>query len=427
MKETLINNVIIIAMHNDSILDTTTYKTAKKGRRFVVMLIDYFLVMLVSFSLFALVIQPIFDALPSTNEIKVRYQEKQVLVMDEIVSTHLQKKDDKDNLISVSNESKNYIVKLLKSSTTKYDGIDYYELKQGKKETVEIKTEELLSYQDSNGYYVNDDILYYYLNFRIQNKNKYSKDITDYTLQSVNTDLLKLNSDNKSLVSDGFDISSDVFYLSEENTKILLDYVNYSTESGKTLYQNLSLLYRTAILSAIEEIEKNYTPYVEKMNEFNVVYKEYSTRLGWMLVLSYIIGFLVCYIPFQLIFKHGRTIGYRFFSLALARADCMELKVWNVIVKDVVLFILTFSSVFFMPLLLGKIELLSCYLVGPITLFQIVLFSFLMILVSLVFFFVSKNNQALSDFASQTITVNLNEKEEDFMIEQDRKIEHDGK
>ncbi len=414
-------------MHNDSILDCSTYKTAKKGRRFVVMLIDYFLVMLVSFSVFALAIQPIFDVLPSTKEIETRYQQKQVQVMNEIVSTHLQKRDDNDNLISVSTESKNYIVKLLKFSTTKYDDIDYYELKQGKKEVVEIKDEDLLSYQDTDGNYINDDILYYYLNFRKQNKINYSEEITDYTISDINSKLLKLDGDNKDFVSDNFDASKDVFYLSEENTKILLDYVNYSTESGKTLYQNLSSLYRTVILSAIDEIEKNYTPYVEKMNEFHAVYKQYSSRLGWMLVLSYVIGFLVCYLPFQLAFKHGRTIGYRFFSLALTRADCMELKAWNVIVKDIVLFILDLSTIFFMPVLLGKIELLSCTLLGPITLFQIVLFAFLLILVSLVFFFVSKSNQALSDFASQTITVNLNEKEEDFMIEQDRKIEHDGK
>ncbi len=418
---------IIIHMHNNTILDCSTYKTAKKGRRFIVMLIDYFLVMLVSFSLFALVVQPIFDSLPSTKEIESRYQEKQVSVMNEIVSTHLQKKDDNDNLISVSNESKNYIVKLLKFSTTKYDDIDYYELKQGKKETVEIKNEELLSYQDSDGNYSNDEILFYYLNFRKQNKSSYSEEITDYSLEDINTKLLKLNSDNKNLVSSDFDVSKDIFYLNKENINIILDYVNYSTDSGKSLYQNLVLLYRTVVMTAISEIEKNYTPYVEKMNAFNVVYKEYSSRLGWSLVLSYVIGFLLCYIPFQLAFKHGRTIGYRFFSLALSRSDCMELKAWNVIVKDVVLFILSFSSIFFMPVLLGKIELLSCSLVGPITLFQVVLFSFLMILVSLVFFFISKSNQSLSDYASQTITVNLNEKEEDFMIEQDRKIENDAK
>ena len=80
-----------------------------------------------------------------------------------------------------------------------------------------------------------------------------------------------------------------------------------------------------------------------------------------------------------------------------------------------------------MPVLLGKIDLLSCYLFGPVTLFQMILFSFLMIVVSIVFFFISKSNQALSDFASQTITVDLREKEENFMIEQDKKENSYGK
>lgn len=414
-------------MLNNNILDSSTYKTAKKGRRLVVMLIDYFLVLLVSFSLFALVIQPIFNQLPSTKEVEKQYKEKQDFVLDEIVSTHLQKKNSKENLVSVSSESKNYIVKLLKFSTTKYSDIDYYELKQGKKEYVEIKTEELLSYQDKDGYYQNDDILYYYLNFRNENKADYVSEIDTYSLIDVNTKLLKLDNENKSLVSSDFDMNADVFYLSKENTKILLDYVNYNTESGKELYQKLSYLYRSVIINAISEVEKNYTPYINKMNEFNTVYHKYSSMLGWMLVLAYVIAFLICYVPFQLIFRHGRTIGFRFFSLAMSRIDQMELRAWNVIVKDLVTFIMTFSSIFFMPVLLGKIDLLSCYLFGPVTLFQMILFSFLMIVVSIVFFFISKSNQTLSDFASQTITVDVREKEEDFMIEQDKKENSYGK
>ena len=413
-------------MLNNNILDSSTYKTAKKGRRLVVMLIDYFLVLLVSFSLFALVIQPIFNQLPSTKEVEKQYKEKQDFVLDEIVSTHLQKKNSKENLVSVSSESKNYIVKLLKFSTTKYSDIDYYELKQGKKEYVEIKTEELLSYQDKDGYYQNDDILYYYLNFRNENKADYVSEIDTYSLIDVNTKLLKLDNENKSLVSSDFDMNADVFYLSKENTKILLDYVNYNTESGKELYQKLSYLYRSVIINAISEVEKSFTPYIEKMNEFNTVYHKYSSMLGWMLVLAYAIAFLICYVPFQLIFKHGRTIGYRFFSLAMSRTDQMELHIWNVIVKDFVTFIMTFSSIFCMPVLVGKIDLLSCYLFGPITLFQTILFSFLMIVVSIVFFFISKSNQTLSDFASQTITVDVREKE-DFMIEQDKKENSYGK
>ena len=241
-------------MFNDNILDSSTYKTAKKGRRLVVMLIDYFLVLLVSFSLFALVIQPIFNHLPSTKEVEKQYKEKQDFVLDEIVSTHLQKKNSKENLVSVSSESKNYIVKLLKFSTTKYSDIDYYELKQGKKEYAEIKTEELLSYQDKDGFYQNDDILYYYLNFRNKNKADYVSEIDTYSLIDVNTKLLKLDNENKSLVSSDFDMNADVFYLSKENTKILLDYVNYNTESGKELYQKLSYLYRSVIINAISEV-----------------------------------------------------------------------------------------------------------------------------------------------------------------------------
>ncbi len=414
-------------MRNDRFLDVTSYKPAKKGRRFVVMLLDYFLVLLVSFSLFALVVQPIFDSTGMTKESEKQYQEKQDEVLSIIVSTHLQKKDDKENLVSVSSESKNYITKLLKFSCSKYPDVTYYELNQGKKDFVEVKEEEKLSYQDKDGYYQNDDILYYYLGFRKKNLTSYQTEIKDMTLADINRDILHFDTDNKDLVSSDFLLNSDVFYLSKENTEIILDYVNYGTESGKTLYQRLSLLYRQAILDAISEVEKSYTPYLEKNEEFKEVYQHYATSLAWMLILSYVIGFLLCYVPFQCIFRHGRTVGYRFFSLASVGTDMMEVRWWQILVKDLVLFITTFSSVFFMPLLLGKIQILSAVLFGPITVFQVVLFSFLMVVLSIVFFLISKDRQTLSEFASLTCTVDLREREEAFLDAQEKEQEKNGK
>lgn len=391
------------------------------------MLLDYFLVLLVSFSLFALVVQPIFDHVGMTSETEKQYQEKQDDVLSIIASTHLQKKDERENLVSVSSESQNYIIKILKYSCSKYSDVTYYELNQGKKNFVEVKEEEKLSYQDKDGYYQNDDILYYYLGFRKANRSSYSTEIKDMTLTDVNKDILHFDEENKDLVSVDFHPNSDVFYLSKENTEIILDYVNYQTDSGKKLYQRLSVLYRTVILDAIKEVETCYTPYLQKNAEFKLVYQRYSSSLAWMLILSYVIGFLLCYVPFQCIFHHGRTVGYRFFSLASVGTDMMEVRWWQVLVKDLVLFITTFSSIFFMPLLLGKIQILSSVLFGPITLFQVVLFSFLMVILSLVFFLLSKDRQTLSEFASLTCTVDLREREEAFLDVQEKEQEKNGK
>ena len=384
------------------------------------MLIDFFFVLIVSFSVYGLVVQPIFNNLPSTKEVETEYKAEQDSMMEVILNTHLQKKDSSDNLIAVSTEAESYVKKLVRYSCSFYSDVSYYELEAGEKVYKELKDDEKLSYVDADGNYTNDEILFYYLNYRNDNSSFYKTTNDNDSLELVNKNLFKLDSDNKDLIENSFDLVKDVFYLDKNSTTILLDYINYGSSSGSGLYNRVKNLYRTIVMNAISDVETNNNAYIEKMTSFKAVYQKYSGSLSWSLLISYIIGFFLCYVPFQLIFKFGRTIGYRFFSLASLRNDLMDVKFINVFIKDLIIFVESMFALFFMALMLGKISLLSAPLFLSVNLMQFCIFSFLLFIVSLIFFFISKDSQTLSEFASLTYTVDVREKEESFMIQQEK-------
>ena len=75
---------------------------------------------------------------------------------------------------------------------------------------------------------------------------------------------------------------------------------------------------------------------------------------------------------------------------------------------------------FLMALMLNNLRMLSIPILGPISLMNLAVFSFLVLLVSLIFFFVNKNHQTLSEYASLCEMVDLKEKEDSFYMIQER-------
>lgn len=400
-------------MRNASLIDLSSCRKAKKGRRFAVLLIDYVIALIFSFSVFAFAAQPIYENMSSTKENLSLYKEKQDEVLDIIEQTGLQKRNSDNSLQSVSTGAEKWVMSLLVESYLS-NGEDFYEIDQGKKVVKNVAGEDRLEdrlYYQKDGDYINDPILHYYFGFRKNNKENYDVEIVEYSVDDIVSNLyLKQGVAIESYI----DSSSSYLLLNLDSREKLWDYEYNGGKAGKTVYDSFVSLYKSLINNAVDEFEKSYVPYKNAFAEYTVPYTSYARGFCIALLVSFVIGFALAYIPFEIIFKAGRSIGYRVFSLASIRTDMMDIKFWNVLVKNVVMFILHISSIFFMVLMLGKIQLLSCSLVGPITLFQLILFSLLLDVVSIVFFFISKDNQTLSEFASLTMTVNTKDREEYF-------------
>jgi hypothetical protein len=405
-------------------IDLSDCRTAKKGRRFVVLLVDYFLLVILSFSVFVGVVQPLFSLLPSTTSSISEYTEKSQEVIDIISSTHLQTYDsDSGRLVSTETGGKSYLTNLMKTSfyinnPTNDGSLGYAyqeEDEQGKQNAVAVNESDTFLSGDSLEN--KDNLGYYFRVFKKENSigdYQYNgTDLSNQPLLYLNKAVLLLDSTNKDLVNSDFDCRNDVFYLNPDTAHTLMAYINLGDGNGETTYTRLLSLYQSAVKTGINEVQTLDQTYIDTYNIFLTSYNSYIVQYDWALLLSYLIGFLICYLVFPLCFKHGRTIGYRFFGLASYRNDERPPVFWNYLVKDIVLFILQLSALFFSPLFLGKINILSVGFLVSVSLFQILFFSFCIALVSLAYFFINKDNLTLSDLASLTHTVNIHKHEEE--------------
>ena len=397
------------------LVDVSTCKKAKLGRRVVQLFIDFFLVFIVSFSLYAFVCQPIVNALPITAKNNQTLQEKSEEVTSIIEETHLQKRGENGRLVPLKTGAQNYVKSLVKTSCLTL-GIDYYQLKDGKKEILPVKEEECLTYSLSS-YYPNDDIRSYFLVFRKKNASFYDETISDYSLSDLYDKFILKKCSN--YVSDSFDKEKDVLLLDRESTTRLLDYFAYQGEAGKEEYENLVSSYETAIREGVAEVENHYVPYKEAYEQFKNAFSLSYQLDALFLFLAYLVGFLLVHVVLLLCFR-GQSLGMKVYSMAYRRTDLMEMRFPNHLIHTLVLFVEEFCLVFLMALMLNNLRMLSIPILGPISLMNLAVFSFLVLLVSLIFFFVNKNHQTLSEYASLCEMVDLKEKEDSFYMIQER-------
>lgn len=380
------------------------YHTVKKGKHIIASLFDYFLIVIFAFSLFS-ICSPLYQNFGFSIENQEKYKNAQDETISILKSTHLQLyNEDTGRFYSMQDSGRNYLLSLLKSSCYENE-IDYFENENNTKKKVELSSFDSFSYVDENGY-VNDSLAFYFVNFRDDNTDSFDYEIERYSIYDFNTKLLCLDSSNKSFVDDSYSLSSN-FTLSKENSEKLMAYMNFNDSSGEYLYNQLLSMYLDVADKGIKEVENHYSVYKEKLKEFQTYFYSYTRGYDITIILCYTLAFLISYILFPLIFKRGRTISYRFLSLFPVRNDEDDLRVSNYIIKYIFLFLEMFSSVFFLPLFISKLNLLSSPFIGSITMFQLCVFSFLLSFISIIFSCISKDNQFLSEYASRSYVVDI--------------------
>lgn len=386
-------------------LELCHYLTVKKIKRILVSLGDYFLLMIVSFSLFTLAGKPIYNAMPFTNEVQSKYQEKETELIDIIESTGLQSYDkSKNRLTSLSEESKEYIDILVKTSFYA-SGRDYEVVESGKKTTRKIEEKETFYSEEKK-----DSLSYYFVTFRKEQSSFYRGSLSMYDKSFFQKDLLLLDTTNKDLVNESFVLGSDILLSDDVSDKILY-YQNYGEGEGKTLYNRISDLFVSVSQKGIQEIESDYLPYVTAMSEMTNAFHQYVVGYDVTMLIVYVVSFLIYFVLLALIFKRGRTPVFRFTRLCSVQNDGFPMEAKSMILKNLVLFFCFFHVLFFSALFSNQLNILSYSFLGPISMFQLIVFSFLLSLLSLIFVFISKDNQTLSDFASSTYVVDLNRHE----------------
>lgn len=390
------------------------------------MAIDFFLLFIVTFLFFGAIATPIYSNLPSANENYSSYQEKGKELVKIADSTHLQMASDENYTSSLSMEEtgKKYLTSLLKTSCY-INGIDYEELdSNGQKVTVTISEEDTFLNKDFTSDKHNDLLSYYFVHFKYENNiGDYMYNGIDYSqengeenidkkIEYLNSVILKLDSTNKDLVPEDFKISSDVFYLTDDNTNLLMQYLNFNdtNTSSYNLYVRIQNLFQESANIGIKDVESNYDLYKTTFNDFKTCYNNYVIGYDTSIILCYLLASIFIYLFFPLCFKDGVTLGYKIMGMKTERTNGSRFTFPFLLIRFLIQTILFVCMTFFIPVFLGKMTFLTVGFIGSVSLFSICLFTFLLTCLSIVFFFINKNRQTLSDFISFSITTKKTKK-----------------
>lgn len=412
-------NELLVSKYKNNVL-------AKRSKVFLSNLLDYFLIVIVSFMLFIIVTNPVISVLPSFKE-NINNLNDTTLKLYQIVSeTRLQTFDEEHNsFISIDNDARKYVTTLLKTSLY-VRGMDLPSINQ-EEEQIEIKDTFL---NTDNNNYPNDNLSYYFYTFKSNNEslNNYVYSDIDYSNNKEDYLYLEALDFDNELFNDYF-ISKEEFnnlnidndfksslnrfnILSEDYQSYLISYLIYNedNESLVSIYNNLATSYKNAIQIFINEVETNFTPYLETNDSFNYYYNYYVLTYIIALLITYLITFIVFIIIIPLGIKDNRTIGLKVLKLGICRSDELEPNLFNIVIKDILLFILYFNSILFTLFFVNLLPISVFPLFNShFSLIQVVIFSLLLLILSYIYLIFSKNHQVLSLLSSNLVIKNSEE------------------
>ena len=404
---------------------------AKKSKVFLSSLLDYFLVVITTFIIFVAVANPICTALPFFNNNLDNLSNITTNLYKIVSETRLQAYDEETNsLKDISIDSNAYVEALVKTSFFVYN--EPYPLTFNEEtgqyifENIEVLD---TFYQKSynNISFPHDNLSYYYFDFKESNDslNSYIYDDKDYQNNKSDflyKEVLDLNNpslNNYFLTSTEYDLLEEKYkeidryqILNLDAAKMLMSYIVYKDrgEEITALYTNLNTAYQNAVQFFIDEVENNYSPYLEKLSDFNNSYNTYVISYIISLSLSYLLSYLIFIVIIPIFLKDHKTLSFKIMKLGICRYDEFEPAILNYVINKIFIFVLYFNGVFFSLLFMNLLPISSFNIYGSgFSYFQVILFSALLGILSYLFLIVSRNNQLLSLFGGNMVLKNTEE------------------
>lgn len=257
-------------------------------------------------------------AVPSYTDLKAETSKAQTNLYQIIYDSHLSSYDDGNVFMSEDKIVENYVYGIVLSSSSDETLSKMNQYKDKEKMNKET-----------------DRIFYYYNNYRVKNKNLFEGD--SYI---GNEYLNKVFPKSKSYfeIKDGYPI------LNISSVTLLNDYILYSkNENGKIIYDSIKTDYRNAYKDCMNDIQTSKS-YKETLTKFNSGKNTILMTRESFLIIGYILATAISYILFPLIFKDGKTIGFKVFGLAFTTIDDELVKISSILIKSLLMLIMGFSA-----------------------------------------------------------------------------------
>lgn len=379
---------------------------ASKGKIVLSNLADYLVTMLLTLFLYFVVVSQIYTCLPQVKEMKSSLNDSQTSLRNIVSKTHLQTSKNGEELYSVSEMNNSFLLTYAKTSFYLNDEKFPYSTKNGY-EKKDVSVEETFFVKE----YAKDPLAYYFYIYK-QNEPELSSYIYDGKDYSSNKDeyfFLKASLFEKDIFDGYFETKSNELssyrQLSFSKASLLTDYLVYGEkgDSAKKVYQTLSSSFQHAQSLFISEVESSLSSYVQENVKFLATYQ--NLNLGYVLsyFLSYCIAFPINEFLLPVFFKKKRTIGLFFFKLGYSTLDDLELGTKNILLKGLLRFFLQLSSIFFVSFFFSSQSIFFVKYGSFFSFFYVLLFSFLLDIVSIVMALVSKRHQGVAELSSNIV------------------------
>lgn len=330
-------------------------------------------------------------AVPSYTNLKDETSKAQTNLYQIIYDSHLSSYDDGNVFMSEDKIVENYIYGIVLSSSSDETLSKMNQYKDKEKMNKET-----------------DRIFYYYNNYRVENKNLFEGD--SYIGDEY---LIKVFPKSKSYFEfkDGYPI------LNINSVTLLNDYILYSkNENGKIIYDSIKTDYKNAYKDCMSNIQTSKS-YKETLTKFNSGKNTILMTRGSFLIIGYILATAISYILFPLIFKDGKTIGFKVFGLAFTTIDDELVKISSILIKSLLMLIMGFSANSLSCFILFGTQgmyLLTLNIWGFINILYVSIFSLLLVIVSFFLMIFRKNNHQT---LSETICMIVAKSTKEFKVE----------
>lgn len=390
--------------------ELSSYKdnaVASKGKIVLSNIADYLVTMLMTLFAYLLIASQIFSALPQVKTLKSSISSSQTSLKEIVNKTHLQTfKSGGNELYSVSEMADSFLLTYAKTSFYLNEEEFPYSTEEGyvKKKVSEDETFLQKGYlKDPLGYY------FYVYKEKEPELSSYVYDGKDYSTKKDNYFFLKASLFEKDVFTNYFEAKTNDIsiyrQLSFSKATLLTDYLVYGEkgEAAKNVYRALSSSFQHAQNLFISEVETSLSSYVNENAIFLENYKKLN--LGYLLsyFVSYCIAFPIVEFLFPLAFKKHRTMGIYFFKLGYSTSDDLELSGKNLFLKGLFRFFLQLSSIFLVSFFFSSQAIFFVKYGSFFSFFYVLLFSFLLDLVSLVMSLVSKRHQGVAEICSNIV------------------------
>lgn len=366
----------------------TDYSNAiltKPGKKFLVYLLDYLLVLVIAILFFGL-IDMIGNTFPSYQTLKSDTTSSQSSLYKIVYDSHLSSQTSTSDFMDEAQIVNDYMYGLALASTSD----------SSYKEMSAFSGKEKINSD-------NDRIFYYYNTYRQENKDQYE---SQFDTSSYLTTIYP-NSNSYFTSNYGY------YLLNEESAELMINYILYSTNAqGKTIYQAVESDYKSAYEAAMKDLQTS-SAYKQASDKFEAGKDRILLSRTSYLLIGYIISCSICFIMFPLIFKNGQTIGMKAFGMVATSIEGIKLSILSLLSKWLMLFIEFFNINLFSVFILFGTEgmyLLGVNIWGFINILYISIFSLIILFASLIVMIVKrKDHQTLSEIISMQLMRNSKE------------------